>query len=228
MKIAIYTEIEWAFGRITKNVQLHSKHEIDIYDWKKYNSEVNFTIYDLIYVTEWHIKDHFLKAFPYIHPNKIIAGIHNLTNLFSFDLKTEKQIDVNKEEINTNNYLDKDIVKWMIKKLPYAGCVSKELQLFIKKHNPEKLFPLITRCGISSNIIETSLKQFNYSRNQSSDILKIVYPYTKDFISGHKYNQKQSYYISQIESILKRDYPNILFYYTPNRFTIDEMDQWYD
>lgn len=76
LRIAMITEMSWAYGRIAKNVQKYSRHTIDLFPWSTPYDCTSFVSYDLLWIPEWDSKMILsgLSSLPF----KLICGAHSL------------------------------------------------------------------------------------------------------------------------------------------------------
>jgi hypothetical protein len=61
LRIAIFAETDWAFGRIGRDLMSHSRHDISIVPWSTLHPPDVFDSYDLVYTPEYNGKLPFIR-----------------------------------------------------------------------------------------------------------------------------------------------------------------------
>lgn len=221
MKIAIFSELEWAFGRIAKNVQRHSRYEIDVVDWSRYHDQQTFTLCDLVYVPEPDTKPVFCSMYPGVDPRRVVFGAHSLVHFVSNDFGSPmRHRTVTAAEVTEKLQLTPQAVEWLNRNATVIGCVSEELMTVLGRQG--RFTPVLTSCGVEDSCVDESL--IAPPRRREGQRLRIVFPYRRDFTGGHRYDAKRSYLIRELEDSIK---PFADMIYLPHQMSLKDLDAWY-
>ena len=206
MKICLWLENSWAFGRIAASIQKYSRHQISIVPWRVPLDD--FTNFDLLYTPCWFAKQIYLK-----HGGKtpMVTGVHGIAELFNYDPQTLKPCRTSDYQVERGQISDN--LRRIFKQQKIVGCVSREIINLLRPQVNCKL--LYTPCGVDTE----------FFRHAQYMPLTVLCPVEEKNIntSGHGYDVKRWGLVREIQKQL----PDVQFKFLPRRLTLAEMPDWY-
>ncbi len=254
-KLAIYTEMKWAFGRIAGGLQKYLVDwEINLVDWSL-GLPVDDRLFqesDLVYVMSWDIAKQLQMRFPQ-WAHKITFSGHGLVDFIKMKLNDTKNCQITREQIDTFA-IDSELLTWLEDQQLGLSVVSHQLfdllqtkGEFNPHYNPHyNLF--LTQCGADHEIFtptETVPKPTKFKAQlQAQELeqinlveiglevphpaLKVIITHpknTEDYIGAHGYDAKRLGLIAELETELNGR--NIEFIWTDAVISNENMPEFY-
>jgi glycosyltransferase involved in cell wall biosynthesis len=212
MRVGIWTYMKWAFGRVHTAIQTHSKHDVQLFDWRNKNLE-DINLCDIIHIPTIQCHQIFVDRNPHLK-EKSFCSIRGKAELWNYNPRTKKRQEVDPSELYTNN-LSEDVIQY-INDIGKVACVSLELVELIKNKTKAKVYHV--PCGADPIL-------FSIKEKPPKDKLVVLCPIPKNEIekSEHGYNVKRW----NLVKILEKNLPNINFLFLKNRISSEDMSNFY-
>jgi hypothetical protein len=210
MKIVLWLENDWAFGRIANAIKKYSRHNIDIVSWD--DEKKDMSQYDLLYTPVWYAKQYFQKHFNDIIP--IVTSVHGVAELFNSKTNTfnVEHCETNEKQIESGRISEP--LRKILNSQKALGCVSKELVNLLRPQIECHL--IYTPCGVDTDEFVKPIKNIP---------LTVLCPVEEKLINKrpHGYDVKRWYLAKEIQERL----PNIEFKFLPKRLHLNEVADFY-
>lgn len=207
MKIALWLEKDWAFGRIANALKKYSRHDIDIYQWRMPLED--FSKYDLLYTPCWFAKQIYRlqdKKMP------VVFSVHGVAELFNYRTDTLKSCTTTAGHIESGRI--PDALRSIFDSQKIIGCVSRELVNLLRPQVDCTL--AYTPCGADVDLFYKPIQQMP---------LTVLVPAVPEHISNgaiHGYDVKRWGWAQEIQKRL-----DVEFKFLPRRLTLYEMPDYY-
>ncbi len=218
LQIAIFSEVEWAFGRLCKALLQYSKHEITVFDWEKLYDKETFKPFDLIYIPEWNSAKIFIDCYG-VNPKKIVMGAHSFIQFLSFHFSTLLLRNVKEEDVGMHSIIDPKLLSFLQTGVP-IGCVSQQLCGFLRNY---RLPIRQTKFGVNVSNFNSLVCGILKPKSKEESKLKIIQVTPAEYFSGHAYDQKRTWIIREVEK-KTRDIAD--FCWTDSKYTNEVMDSY--
>jgi len=215
MKIALWIETKWGFGRFARVIQKYSRHTIDIADWSKPYQRDHFIGYDLVYTPVWYTCAQFRCFYP--TPGvPVTFSIRGLAELFNYNLAAKGQRITNQEEVEHCRLLNE--VRDYLNAQKIVSCVSRELVNLLRSQVTCELFH--TPAGVEIN------EFYHPIQVKDSNILTVLCPFAQSipWSKIHGYDVKRWGLVDQIRSMLP---DTIQFLCLSRMYELEEMPLFY-
>jgi len=206
MKVCMWCETSWAFGRISAAIKKYSRHDIDIISWKVPLDD--FSKYDLLYIPCWFAKQIYLK---YGGKTPAVTGVHGVAELFNYTTDTLRPRTTTAKHVESGRISGE--LKHIFNSQKIVGCVSRELVNLLRPQVDCAL--AYTPCGVDTEFFLPIQKM----------PLTVLCPATPDQfrVMPHGYDAKRWFLVREIQ----RQLPDIEFKFPIKRLKLDEMPAFY-
>lgn len=207
-KIAIWSQLEWAFGRIAENMQkiFANDYSVELFNWREIQPQGTFDRFDLIYVPTWDTRLVFLQLYPMVPPERVICGIHGTAELFNHRFHPEESRAykvVIQPEIVDAFAIAPELIRYLAS-IPAIGVVNRTLYERLKASTGlDNLF--LTELGVDIHEFEPV--------PASRSALNVLYPIRipQNFSDAHGYDAKRFHLIKKLQQDIEKDIPGVHF-----------------
>lgn len=222
LRIAAWTQGDWAFGRIARDLQRHlgAEFELQIFDWSSFHSNDAFRSFDVIYIPVW---DHVLKFrefYPGIAAERICFSVHCRAELFHYDMAQARLVNYNEATIEQCD-LSGELLDFL-RSQKLISVVSPELCDLLKdKYRLENLWS--TTIGVDLELFSPNA----VGERSDREPLKVVHTLPRKGVPRevHGYDPKRSWIVAEAEKRLAG--ANVRFIFAEERLPLADMPNFY-
>lgn len=222
--MAIYTQLDWAFGRVSKSLQKYLKlygWEVDLFDWSDRDNLKKIVNYDIVFTHSWCDAYQMVQNYPTV-ADRIVFGVQSELELIYSDI------------LDSNSVSFREITSTEVERLTMS---EKVVQYFNKQlviqSDSQQITNILERHGITnSHLAEIGVDTEEFNRTQPYPDTFTVVISLRELKNnpiegmGHHYDVKRLRLVEKVREQLK-DYP-IVMQFTPRRLNLDEMNAFYN
>lgn len=196
LNIGMWTQLDWAFGRMFTDIKKFSKHNIQLLNWNQWHQEEHWLRYDLIYIPVWFAAELYRTGCPNIPIKKVIFSVHGVAELFN------RYVDTN--NVAQKKYFDSEVID--------KKDVPKQIIDIFSKYSlisvvSQELFELLTQKYLMKNIVLTQHgvdpEEFK-NVDIINDRLKVLYHLRRGSFMDHGYDKTRVRIVEAVDEKIKK------------------------
>jgi glycosyltransferase involved in cell wall biosynthesis len=216
LKVAVFSKLDWAFGRIFRDIKQYSHHRIDLYDWSIRYDINTFDDYDIILVPVPDCAKVLIDSYK-VDPRKVVCQAHSVAEFLYFRIENgneSKIVKISEDMVDNREICPKVIT--LIKNFIAFGTVSQEIYtLLSSKYGLTNIY--MTPCGVNPYLF--------YDDQRKKETFRVISVTNINAMPEHQYNMKRSDKIAELRQRLLEH--NIQLVTPEKPINLHEMRDYY-
>ncbi|HZF51481.1 MAG TPA: glycosyltransferase family 4 protein [Polyangiaceae bacterium] len=224
LRIAAWTQIDWAFGRIAHDLQkyLEPGIELHLFDWGTFHPPEAFSPFDLVYIPVWDHVIKFREFYPQIDPTRLCFSIHCRPELFHYNLAQARLVAYDEATIERCQ-IPRELLRFF-RRQKLISVVSPDLYgVLHDRYGLENL--RLTVIGVDLDLFSPDPTR----EPQSGEAITVVHTLPRRGVppETHGYDPKRSWIAAEAERRIAEKGANVRFLFAEERLPLSRMPELY-